>query len=666
MDTHENDSATQAAPDQDNGTEKSRKATFSVPFLKAIKASPYLDPKDIVVAGDASTPHGAALAGTFLDDGRQNLPWGAEHEKILMGLLTGSDVVKTKRIQTDSDGNPILDSEGNPQTVTVEAMVTRGQPELIYLQGSDDDWFPLMEDGRQRRRAAIELDRRLDWIVAVLNACGEAVVKSKPARRNLLIKIGNLHRGKGETKGKTWAEICADLNIPAEAPVYVSPEVGVGDEPASLLWLSETFAKMIVGSDDLGESTKRGWLTTVKSEGEIVKLSHYPVWMKISVSAVNVDVDDPRSLLESVAAKEAQVPTPPSLLADQIGRLLDARENPSDPTSKPLYTRTAVRDRFGMVDSTLQNYEMLRSMCPEVKALIDSDRMSMTVALGKRESAFVKWPARGDREPLAFDVQRLILAHLLDAFSATDEDGEKVKLVGPKVMSVGKALRDKAIAGKLRPLGEDDDETPIAPRPNTGTKPTDTTQGAAPDATQGAPEKKQRSKAIVDVASFREHTSRALANLTPPADDAADDVKASFVAVSDRLSLVKALGLVFTGAEPITALDAWPDVKEIVVASLPVKAEKKTPDAAAAEPSEEMLILDWISAATEAAAIAGVDVPSVTVETDSHGRKPTQAQADAANAKIAEWKAAFAADQSATSLDTYIMERIVAGQRTAA
>lgn len=655
--------ADQAATDQDNGTTEKRKGTFSVPFLKAIKANPYLSPHDIVVAGDHSTAHGAALSGTFLDDGRQNLPWGAEHEKILFGLLTGSDVIKTKQIATDENGNPIMDGD-TPQTITVEAMVTRGQPELIYLQGSDDDWYPLMEDGRQRRRAAIELDRRLGWIVAVLNACGEAVVKSKPARRNLLIKIGNLHRGKGDTKGKTWAETCADLNIPAGTPAYTSPEVGVGDEPASLLWLSETFAKMIVGSDDLGESTKRGWLTTVKSDGEIVKLSHYPVWMKISVSAVNVDVNDPRSLLESVAAKEAQVPTPPSLLADQIGRLLDARENPSDPTSKPLYTRTAVRDRFGMVDSTLQNYEMLRSMCPEVKALIDSDRMSMTVALGKRESAFIKWPARGEREPLPFDLQRLILAHLVDAFDAADEDGEKVKLVGPKVMSVGKALRDKAIAGKLRPLGEDDDETPIAPRPNTG-KPADATQGA-PNAQDATPEKKARSKSIVDVASFREHTSRAIASLALPADDADEITKSSFVAKSDRLSLVKALGLVFTGAEPITALDAWPDVKEIVVASLPAKAEKKAPAATAAEPSEEMLILDWISAATEAAAISGADVPNVTVETDSHGRKPTQAQADAANAKIAEWKTAFAADQSATSLDTFIMERIVAGQRTAA
>ena len=37
---------------------------------------------------------------------------------------------------------------------------------------------------------------------------------------------------------------------------------------ASLLWLSETFAKMIVGSDDLGESTKRGWLTTVATQAK--------------------------------------------------------------------------------------------------------------------------------------------------------------------------------------------------------------------------------------------------------------------------------------------------------------------------------------------------------------------------------------------------------------
>ena len=313
-----------------------------------------------------------------------------------------------------------------------------------------------------------------------------------------------------------------------------------------------------------------------------------------------------------------------------------------------------------MVDSTLQNYEMLRSMCPEVKALIDSDRMSMTVALGKRARAPSSSGRRAASEPLPFDLQRLILAHLVDAFDAADGTA-KVKLVGPKVMSVSKALRDKrdrrqAAAprrGRRRDAG--------GAAPEQASPPTRRWARPTPGRDAG---KKARSESIVDVASFREHTSLRHRRPGAPGRRRRRDHESSFVAKSDRLSLVKALGLVFTGAEPIrpsTRGRTWRDRRRLAAR----QGGEEAP-AATAEPSEEMLILDWISAATEAAAISAPTSQNVTVETDSHGRKPTQAQADAANAKIAEWKTAFAADQSATSLDTFIMERIVAGQRTAA
>ena len=66
---------------QDFGTIQKR-PKFSKSFLSGIAEAPYLDPAKLVVAGDASTEEGKALAGTCLDDGRANLPWSDDHEKI--------------------------------------------------------------------------------------------------------------------------------------------------------------------------------------------------------------------------------------------------------------------------------------------------------------------------------------------------------------------------------------------------------------------------------------------------------------------------------------------------------------------------------------------------------------------------------------------------------
>ena len=58
-----------------------------------------------------------------------------------------------------------------------------------------------------------------------------------------------------------WAAIVADekIELPKDAVPYSSPEVG-----DSLNWLTDTFAKAVTGSEELGEQGKKGWLYVEK------------------------------------------------------------------------------------------------------------------------------------------------------------------------------------------------------------------------------------------------------------------------------------------------------------------------------------------------------------------------------------------------------------------
>jgi hypothetical protein len=110
-----------------------KRLKFSKPFLDGVAKAPYLDPKLLVVAGDESTEEGRKLAGTYLDDGRANLPWGPEHEKILIGLLTGSSLVKITETVAGEDGNPAKRH--------LEVAVSDGQP-VGLLYGDYDRAHP--------------------------------------------------------------------------------------------------------------------------------------------------------------------------------------------------------------------------------------------------------------------------------------------------------------------------------------------------------------------------------------------------------------------------------------------------------------------------------------------------------------------------------------------
>lgn len=679
----------------DHGSTQRRQAAFSKAFIQDLRQ---IRAADVVVAGDQSDPRGAALAGTLLDDGRAMLPWSDEHESIVQNLLTGSSPVLLYEYRKDPATNDWVYELDDAGTVRADARsgkpilrkfnfdvaVTDGGPCLVFLQGhhrvdpatgeTDSDCHCVMQDGRQRKRAALELNRRQEFCAALCNAAVPAD-RGKPGRRNALIKVGQAAaRSVGQEELLTGPKYLAlapggDARAAAKAVLdgWTSPEVD-----ASLLWLDDTWAKHTIGCDDLGDATKHGWLRFVKDDAgkSTDVVAARPAWLKVMVVGCNIDPDDPRSLLESVAAKEAQVQTPPSILANQIVRILTAPKNPTDPASAPLYNRTAVAQKFGKSESVLRNYELIDQLVDEVKGMIDGGEMPINFAVAKRESAFAEWPSKGpqkgQRTVLPPDKQRLVLAHLLAEADAAPE-GEKMRFSGADgspAMKLGKRLRDLALDGKLGPVGAapepqidadgNEVEPDAAPAPPAAGKP------HAPSGNLGPmPGTKPRAKRPqLDLAQYREHLDRAIAanQAVIDADKTPDSATALAThTLGSNLTLARALMLVASGAEPVSHLSYWPEVQAAFVAALPQEP-------VAPEPAEDELLRDWVCAAAGDMGALGLDLPVVTTATESNGRRPTEVQAAACNEQIAAYVRDFETPGKTeeSSIDLYCIARATA------
>lgn len=663
--------------------EKPQKRGFSAAFMREIKLKPIFRPGDVHVAGDGSTSVGRELAGTYLDDGRACLPWSADHEGIAFGLLTGSSLARTEETRVDADGEPVPvlgedgtqkhDAAGKPLWVVdkFEVLVSNGQPELAFLQGYADhagaDWFLVMQDGRQRRRAAMELQRRLDWCASLFSLLPEDQ-KGKPGRRNALLKLGKRWAKGVEAlveggAAQPWAEMLADAGLPEGVKPYDSPDVG-----GSLAWLTDAFARVAVGDDKtLGDEQKRGAFFTAHADdaarlGVAVGawLAH-PVWLKLSVCGVNVDPQNPASMLDAVAAKEAQVPTPPSLFAEQVVRFLSARMNPSDPGSQPLYSPGAVAQKLGKSASTLDDYRLIHDLVGEIKALLDSGDMSINFAVATRDSAFVAHAKGQPRAVLPADKQRLVLAHLLAELGEESGGADKVRFRGPSAIALGKKLRDAALAGKLAAPGAEQD----GDSPGEGGALTRPTKRGPATAAADRPTPVKRAKCAIDVAAFRAAHEQALAALPPreeaPEGDLAEALRVAKIdAQHDEMSLARAVTLVVTGAEPPAILERWPHVQRALLAAVVAAKEADAP-----KQSEESKILDLCSAAVEEMTDKGLDRPTVTSATMSGGQPGTEPQIAEANRRLGEWVAAFGADPEAKTIEEFVLGKIVAAERAA-
>jgi hypothetical protein len=657
----EQQQAPEGAEVQDFGTTKVREAKgFNPAFMRAFRNAPYFAPKSVVVAGDPDSELGKSLAGTFLDDGRACLPWSADHERIAFGLMTGSTLVKVTEVRK-RDGEPVLGADGKVVADTFQALVSDGPPEMVFLQGhghipplddQPDDWFIVVQDGRQRRRAAMRLQERLDWVAGFFNRLRDG---SKPTRRNTLIKVhkavdkalaaGTKTAGRPLTDEEraavvleNWAPLMAELGIvPGDDGSEYAPLAG-----DDLAWLTETVAKILVGDEKaLGEATKRGLFFAAKSEDAerlgvpAGSFCAYPVWLKVAVAGVNVDPTDPSSMLSAIAAKEAQVKTPPSLFAEQVRRITGLKMNPHDPDSPPLYSLDAIVEKLGKSRSTLEDYNLLHDLCPEVLKLVDSGEMSITFAVGRRESPFITWPDKQKRQPLPFDKQRLVLSHLLDKLASDGED--RVRFSGEAAVKIAKGIRDAAASGKLMPVGHeeeaDDATAPLAP--------TKGSEKPKPPVAEGEKPAK-RARYSLDVAAFRAAVDARLS---------ATDAEKPGVESVARLELARAVLLAATGAEPVSVLDTWPDVRDAVVAGLGQPAAPAAP-----QRSGRDLAFDLCEAAIDRMIADAQDKPSVEGLNLPSGA-PDAAIATMAQSLLDGWAADFQKDQSATSLDEYLMSR---------
>lgn len=143
------------------------------PRAAAIEAAP-VPPEFITVPGDAATFNGHLFTDTFANDYRQEIGWTDEHELQILQMLSTAEVVWgalvprepiTVFCQTVVEGDGL---ERLDETYTVTAL--------------GDRFLLLTDDGRQRRLAAAELNRRIDWIVKTYghNPTADVLLNTSP------------------------------------------------------------------------------------------------------------------------------------------------------------------------------------------------------------------------------------------------------------------------------------------------------------------------------------------------------------------------------------------------------------------------------------------------------------------------------------------------------
>ena len=126
------------------------------PRAAAIEAAP-VPPEFITVPGDAATFNGHLFTNTFANDYRQEIGWTDEHELQILQMLSTAEVVWGALVPRE------------PITVFCQTVTEGDGLERLddtYTVTSLGDRFLLVtDDGRQRRLAAAELNRRIDWVV---------------------------------------------------------------------------------------------------------------------------------------------------------------------------------------------------------------------------------------------------------------------------------------------------------------------------------------------------------------------------------------------------------------------------------------------------------------------------------------------------------------------
>ena len=256
------------------------------PRARAIESTP-INPLRLVVPGDSS-PSGRRYANTFGNDFRQLIDWGPGHETQVMHLLASAQPV---RMQILSDEPVIKYRTVNVPLAEAVRVFLQSVPAISADETTNRDdvgYFDIVtDDGRQRRRDAIEINRRIRWIVDHF-AAPIWRDEADPAQRLDKLREALLrYDGNG-------------------MPPQASTTVDLTAAP----WLTEAFIDEMLTSP----------ATWIDGDGKPVAMA-----LRVDVVGENVDLNDENVLIANIRSKEASIETPLHIKAAQYMALLGIR-----------------------------------------------------------------------------------------------------------------------------------------------------------------------------------------------------------------------------------------------------------------------------------------------------------------------------------------------------
>ena len=340
----------------------------------AIEAAP-VPPEYITVPGDAATFNGHLFTDTFANDYRQEIGWTDEHElQILQMLATaeaspiavekqfrGAYLTPTEPItifcQSVSDGDGlVVESNGLPETYGNSCSTA----------SAGDRFLLVTDDGRQRRLAAAELNRRIDWIV-----------KNFDTQANARAALLGYNANPG------------NIPLPPRPPGIAAPSGSEAPAP----WLTEAFIDKLLSKPLL------------------------PIALRCIVAGEDVNLNDPSLLINNLRAKKATINTPLRVLAKQYSKLLSTKNSKGEP-----YTVASLATEMGVAHDTVASALYYSEIAQDLRDAIDAKRVALRLCVIGRECIAYGFEGK-TRTLLSEDQQLAIWGELLRAFAVEAADG---------------------------------------------------------------------------------------------------------------------------------------------------------------------------------------------------------------------------------------------------
>lgn len=323
----------------------------------AIEAAP-VPPEYITVPGDAATFNGHLFTDTFANDYRQEIGWTDEHELQILQMLATAEIVDGVQVPRE----PITVF---CQTVTEGDGLIRDYGAYATDNSTRDRFLLITDDGRQRRLAAAELNRRIDWIVKNFDTKADA----------------------GELLG--YNANPGDIPLPPRPPGVAAPSGSEAPAP----WLTEAFIDKLLSKPLL------------------------PIALRCIVAGEDVNLNDPSLLINNLRAKKATINTPLRVLAKQYSKLLSTKNSKGVP-----YTVASLATEMGVAHDTVASALYYSEIAQDLRDAIDAKRVALRLCVIGRECIAYGFEGK-TRTLLSEDQQLAIWGELLRAFAVEAADG---------------------------------------------------------------------------------------------------------------------------------------------------------------------------------------------------------------------------------------------------